>query len=152
MLEAQRHTPRRKPSARALWPFHEDEPWAVHDLVPRQRIELRLVVEPIEVEVMHRGSRRRVFMHQRERGARDLVRYAIPRADRLHQRRLAGPQLAGDGDDERRMGRAAEAPAPVAELALGHGQMSVVGERWDDWLLRRDVAHPPPRASSAALA
>jgi hypothetical protein len=67
VLERQRHAPARKPVARTVRPFDQDQRARAEDLVPRERVELLRTIETVEVEVVDGRSRRLVLLNERER-------------------------------------------------------------------------------------
>src|SRR5690242_15159868 len=84
-------------------------------------------------------------MHQSERRARDVFGHAVSATNRLHQRRLSGSEIPGDGDDNGRFGHASEAPPPFAKLVFGDGELPVTGERGEEGI----VGHSRPAPTFA---
>src|SRR5258708_30507762 len=115
--------------ARTLGPFDQHEARTVHNLVPRERVELAWVIETVEIKMMHNRTGRGVLVHEGEGGTRHLIGYTVSGADRLNEGRLPRPELARNRNEQRRMCRASEAPAPVAELLLSPGQRAILGAR-----------------------
>lgn len=133
VLQQNRHVIRRKKVSRALRPFDEHQRVRREDLVPTEVRELVGTAEPVQIEVVNRRSRTGKFVHERECGAGYLVMHTVPAADRARERRLAGPQVAAQGHNERRASGPTEPLAPVHELGLGNGEMTSRRE-WRDRL------------------
>ena len=66
--------------------------------------KLRVVLQPVQIQVIHRQLAAVVLMHQRERRARHIVRLRSSqrRDDSLHQRRLSRAQVAAQQHQLRR--------------------------------------------------
>src|SRR6185437_15985332 len=109
-------------------------------------------VEAIEVEMVHGPVRSRVAMHERVGRTRHGIAHACATADSLHERRLAGADVARHTDYERRPRRGAKRFAPADELLPRERQPALRGERREDVMMRdghqrgaRMACRPPGR-------
>src|SRR5215831_680834 len=129
MLQTHGNVIVRQPRTGALRPLDQLERLLGHDLVPADVREILWLVEPVQIEMIHGRRTAGVAMNEGERWAGDVVLDAVAATDRLHERGLAGAELARDCDDERRARRAAELFSPGNQLELVECQPTVTCQR-----------------------
>src|SRR5688572_15090659 len=76
-------------------------------------------------------------MHQGERGTGDLFTHTVSLANGLRERRLPGPEIAVQCDDERRIDLPTEPSSPFHELGFGQRRGAVGRERRQQVVARR---------------
>jgi hypothetical protein len=81
----------------ALRPLDQDDPAGFEIPVQPDILDFLDPVEPIKIEMIN-GEFSRIFLNQRKRGTRDIIRDSQTGADSLNQRRLAAAQIAGQRD------------------------------------------------------
>src|SRR5688500_1688153 len=93
------------PSRGTLGPLHDDERSLRENVIPADVRELRLVVEAIEIDVIHGRFFRIVAVNERIRRTRDRLADSVALADRLRERRLPRAELTSQRYQERRLAR-----------------------------------------------
>src|SRR4029079_5403137 len=115
-------------------PLDEQHALAVLELVERQVDHVLLPVEAVEVDVRERYTAGYVLAHQRERRRGDVLGRAEPRGDPLHERRLAGAELAGQQEDiarpKERRERSAGGTGVVGGPGLEHQRIVQNSSSW----------------------
>src|SRR3989442_7821468 len=114
---------RRRPGARALRPFDEDDRALTHHVVEPEVAGLVGDREPIAVHVIYRRVGGVVMVHQRVGRTGGERARAEPAADRLDERRLPGAELPRQPDHGRGAQRASQLLTEPVELVLAapHG-------------------------------
>src|SRR5437773_3787708 len=107
---------RRRPRARPLRPLDEHDGALARHVLKPDVLGLLGRLEAITIDVVHGGGASAVVMHQRVGGARRQCSCPQATADRLHQGRLARPQLARKPDDGRGRQAAAQRLTEPAEV------------------------------------
>src|SRR6266550_9244455 len=107
---------RRRPRARPLRPLDEHDGALARHVLKPDVPGLLGRLEAITIDVVDGGGASAVVMHQRVGGARRQCSRPQATADRLHQGRLARPQLARKPDDGRGRQAAAQRLTEPAEV------------------------------------
>src|SRR5437763_4254415 len=107
---------RRRPRARPLRPLDEHDGALARHVLKPDVPGLLGRLEAITIDVVDGGGASAVVMHQRVGGARRQGSRLQATADRLHQGRLARPQLARKPDDGRGRQAAAQRLTEPAEV------------------------------------
>src|SRR4026209_2157421 len=120
---------RRHAISRALRPFDNDDSTLAHEIVPSDVRELRLIVETIQIDVIHRRLLSFVFMNECVCGTGDRLLNSITGADCLSESCLSRTKIARKGNDKRRHDCFAKLAPPVDHLAFGEIEVTLCRKR-----------------------